>query len=403
MIFMRCSQCRLIQVPALAEMEQASAAGRPGILRVVPVSLWASLCSIDLLNDAFPYRTNSTVSKQPDQPPESAKLTLFPEIEPYDMGWLSTGDGHEVYYEQCGNPNGLPVLFLHGGPASGCSPRHRRFYDPAKYRICLFDQRGSGRSRPHGERANNSTDKLIVDIEALRKHWQIDRWLVFGGSWGSALALAYAGRHTSACLGLILRGIFMSGQDDMDWFFEHSAQLIPDAWRRFSAHVGQTSSRAILAAYADLLEDGESPQAEAATAQWLAWETALSSPGKAVGQVPVKIKPEQVRQYRLHAAYLKRLCDLDEPRVTGLRVGDFEIETAADGGAWVRYAGEHRARTLSAVRVFANNDADLRAEIEGRLILIGALGVAAGFVLARTFALYRTPLMIHWLDAPPLC
>jgi len=261
------------------------------------------------------FKTNLYVSKQPDQSSESAKLTLFPEIEPYDKGWLSTSDGHEVYYEQCGNPDGLPVLFLHGGPASGCSPRHRRFYDPAKYRICLFDQRGSGRSTPHGERANNSTDKLIVDIEALRRHWKIDRWLVFGGSWGSALALAYAGEHRSICLGLILRGIFMSGQDDMDWFFEHSSQLIPDAWRRFSSHVGQTSSQAILAAYSELLEDVESPQAAAATAQWLAWETALSSPGKGIGKVSATVKPEQIRQYRLQSAYLRRLCDLDEPAV----------------------------------------------------------------------------------------
>jgi len=277
------------------------------------------------------------VSKESDQIPESAKLTLFPEIEPYDKGWLSTSDGHEIYYEQCGDPSGLPVLFLHGGPASGCSPRHRRFFDPDKYRICLFDQRGSGRSRPHGERTHNSTDKLIVDIESLRAQWQIDRWLVFGGSWGSALALAYAGQYPDACLGLILRGIFLSGQADMDWFFQHSAQLVPDAWQRFSSHVDQAHSQPILSAYTALLEEVDSPAAAAATAQWLAWETALSSPGKAPKKVSTNISIEAVRTYRLQAAYLNRLCDLDEPAVLQAAARAASLPTAIVHGRldWV--------------------------------------------------------------------
>ncbi|MFK7964159.1 MAG: prolyl aminopeptidase [Burkholderiaceae bacterium] len=254
-------------------------------------------------------------SSNPAKPANSAGLSLFPEIEPYDSGYLYAGEGHEIYYEQCGNPSGLPVVFLHGGPGSGCSPRHRRFFDPTRYRICLFDQRGSGRSKPHGERSNSSTDKLVGDIEALRHHLKIDRWLVFGGSWGSALALAYAGQHQAACLALVLRGIFLSGQADMDWFFEHSAQLVPDAWQRFSGHVGQTQSREILLAYTVLLEDVASPEAVQATAHWLAWEATLSAPGKPAAKLPDNVKVEAVRQYRLHAAYLNRLCDLGESAV----------------------------------------------------------------------------------------
>lgn len=251
---------------------------------------------------------------------------LYPAIEPWQSGWLPADAGHEIYYEQCGNPDGLPVLFLHGGPAGGLSPRQRCFFDPARYRICLFDQRGCGRSRPHGERAGNTTPALLADIERLRAVLGIDAWLVFGGSWGSALALAYASAHRHACLGLILRGIFLTGQADMAWFFAQAGGLLPDAWARFSGHVGATRADDILAAYARALEDAESAQAASAAAHWLAWETALSTPGQTPPTV-TKAGPETVRKYRLQAAFLLRHCDLGDTalwhaadRVTGLPI-----------------------------------------------------------------------------------
>ncbi len=249
------------------------------------------------------------------QPVGGVRLDLFPEIEPFHKGWMPARDGHEIYFEMCGNPEGLPVLFLHGGPGGGFSPRHRRFFDPAVYRICLFDQRGCGRSRPHGHIEANTTDALIGDIEVLRETLGISRWLVFGGSWGSALALAYASRYRQVCLGLVLRGIFLTGSADMTWFFERSAQLLPDAWQRFSDHVGQTATQAILAAYTDALQDPESSRAMKAAGAWLAWETALSSPGRTPPKPGEAVVAALARKYRLQASFLNRLCDLDEPAV----------------------------------------------------------------------------------------
>ena len=146
-------------------------------------------------------------------------MDLYPKIEPYDRGMLDVSDGHRLYYEQSGNPDGTPVVFLHGGPGAGSNPAHRRFFDPDYYRIVIFDQRGSGRSRPFASLENNTTDHLVADIEALRAHLDIKSWLVFGGSWGSTLALVYAARHVSRCLGLVLRGIFLGSKAELDWFF----------------------------------------------------------------------------------------------------------------------------------------------------------------------------------------
>ncbi len=253
----------------------------------------------------------------PDDPVSMSAAGLFPEIEPFATGFLPVGDGHEIYFEQCGNPAGMPVLFLHGGPASGCSARHRRFFDPVRYRICLFDQRGSGRSRPMGLRDGTQTSRLVADIERLRGHLAIDQWLVFGGSWGSALALAYAGEHRTACLGLVLRGIFLTGHADMDWFFRQAGVLAPDAWSRFAGHVGGDDFESILTGYVRALEAADSSVAQAATAHWLAWEATLSAPGKtpvpAARFLPVSLP--SVLKYRLQASYLQRFCDLDESGV----------------------------------------------------------------------------------------
>jgi len=156
-------------------------------------------------------------------------MDLYPKIEPYDRGMLDVGDGHRLYYEQSGNPQGVPVVFLHGGPGAGSNPAHRRFFDPAFYRIVIFDQRGAGRSRPFASLENNTTDHLVADIERLRVHLNIHSWLVFGGSWGSTLALVYALRHTAQCRGLVLRGIFLGSTA------ERVVRLAPCSWSKHAA------------------------------------------------------------------------------------------------------------------------------------------------------------------------
>lgn len=242
---------------------------------------------------------------------------LFAPIEPFDSGHLDVGDGHRVRFERCGNPDGIAVLFIHGGPASGFSARQRRFFDPARYQVVLFDQRGSGASTPHGERADNTTPHLVRDIEHLRTHLGIRTWLLFGGSWGSALALAYASAHADRCLGLVLRGVFLTGQADMDWFFRDAGYLLPDAWRAFAGCAPDEipAGKNMLDAYSQWLNDPA--QATSACARWMAWEASLTRPGGApVAAVdPSRVTDSDIRKYQLQAAYLNRLCDLDEPAV----------------------------------------------------------------------------------------
>ncbi len=156
--------------------------------------------------------------------------TLHPAIEPYANHWLEA-DGHRIYFEECGNPDGLPAVFLHGGPGSGCRPEHRRFFDPERYRIVLLDQRGCGRSEPQGELRHNDTGKLLEDIEAIRVRLGINRWVLYGGSWGATLALLYAQRHPERVLGLILRGVFLARRYDLDWFVRDGVRRVyPDHW-----------------------------------------------------------------------------------------------------------------------------------------------------------------------------
>jgi proline iminopeptidase len=162
---------------------------------------------------------------------------LYPEIEPYAVHNLETGDGHVVYVEECGNPDGIPVLFLHGGPGAGCKRYHRQFFDPARYRAILFDQRGCGRSRPEGELRANTTRHLLEDMERIRLLLKIDRWLLFGGSWGSTLALLYAQRHTPQVAGMVLRGVFLARRRDVEWFAGEDGvrRIYPESWRRLEA------------------------------------------------------------------------------------------------------------------------------------------------------------------------
>lgn len=199
--------------------------------------------------------------------------TFYPEIEPYDHGMLDVGDGHRVYWELCGNPNGKPVVFLHGGPGGGCTPVQRRLFNPEKYKILLFDQRGCGRSTPYASLEANTTWHLVADIERLREMIGADRWMVFGGSWGSTLALAYAQTHPERVTELVLRGIFTLRRSELLWYYQEGASWIfPDKWERYLAPIPPEERADMMAAYRKRLTDPDpAVQAEAAGA-WSLWE-----------------------------------------------------------------------------------------------------------------------------------
>ena len=207
---------------------------------------------------------------------------LYPDIEPNASGFLELGGRHRMYWEECGNPRGAPVVFLHGGPGAGSAPAHRRFFDPAHYRIVVYDQRGAGRSRPLGELTDNTTPLLVEDLERLRRHLAIERWLVFGGSWGSTLALAYAVAHPGRCTGLILRGIFLCRRSEIDWFLYGVRNLFPEAWAAFAGHVPETERGDLLHAYHRRLTDPDPAVHMPAARAWSVYEgscsTLLSSP-----------------------------------------------------------------------------------------------------------------------------
>lgn len=202
---------------------------------------------------------------------------LFPPIEPYETGRLKRSAPHELYWEQSGTPDGRPVVFLHGGPGSGAAPDHRRFFDPAAYRIVIFDQRGAGRSTPLGELTDNTTGDLVSDIEALREHLGIARWLVFGGSWGSTLALAYAEAHPERVTGLVLRGIFVCRAEEIDWFLHGMRWVYPEAWRRFATHIPEDERGDLLHAYHRRLIDPDPAVHMPAARAWSTYEGACST------------------------------------------------------------------------------------------------------------------------------
>ncbi len=213
----------------------------------------------------------------------SSLRTLYPPIEPYASGMLDVGDGHSIYYERVGTPGAKPAVFLHGGPGAGCSADHRRLFDPSRYDLLLFDQRGCGRSTPHAELRANTTWHLVDDIERLRALVGVEKWLVFGGSWGSTLGLAYAETHPGHVSALILRGIFMATHAEARWYYQFGAsQMFPDKWERFLAPIPEAERDDMVAAYNRRLT-GDDPvaQLEAAKA-WSLWEgetiTLLPSP-----------------------------------------------------------------------------------------------------------------------------
>ena len=207
----------------------------------------------------------------------SPRRTLYPPINPYDKGTLPVDAPHVLYYEQCGNPKGRPVVFVHGGPGGGLDPRYRRFFDPKHYRIVLFDQRGCGKSTPHAELTKNTTWHLVADMEALRKKLGIERWMVFGGSWGSTLALAYAEKHPKVVTALVLRGIFLLRKREIDWFYQQGASaLFPDAWEGYLTPIPEAERGDLLLAYhRRLTSDDPRVQQEAARA-WSVWEGSTS-------------------------------------------------------------------------------------------------------------------------------
>ncbi|MDB2511758.1 prolyl aminopeptidase [Luminiphilus sp.] len=203
--------------------------------------------------------------------------TLYAPIEPYRRGWLSVGDGHEVYFEESGNPDGKPCVFVHGGPGGGTSPAARQFFDPARYRIVLFDQRGCGQSTPHASLTANTTSHLIDDMERLREELGVEQWLVFGGSWGSTLSLAYAQSHPERVTQLVLRGIFLLRPEEIRWFYQDGAShLFPDSWENYLAPIPHNERHDLVSAFHKrLTSSNEATRLEAARA-WSVWEASTS-------------------------------------------------------------------------------------------------------------------------------
>jgi len=203
--------------------------------------------------------------------------TLYPEIEPFDSGTLKVSDLHTIYYERVGNPEGIPVVFLHGGPGGGLIPIYRQFFDPEAFHVVLFDQRGCGRSTPHAELRENTTWDLISDIETLRKKFDIDKWYVFGGSWGSTLSLAYAITHPDRPLGLILRGIFLTRKKELLWFYQYGAsEIFPDYWERYRDEIPEEERGDFISAYYKRLTSDEPKIRLSAARAWSVWEGATS-------------------------------------------------------------------------------------------------------------------------------
>ena len=205
------------------------------------------------------------------------RTELYPDVDPFDSGMLPLDAVHTMYWEQSGNPAGVPVVFLHGGPGAGSSPAHRRFFDPAFYRIVIFDQRGAGRSTPHGELKDNTTPHLIADMETLRTRLGVERWLVFGGSWGSTLALAYGEAHPDRCLGFVLRGIFLCREQEAEWFLHGMRHVFPEAWHKFVGAIPEAERADLLDAYVRRLNHPDPAVHMPAARVWSTYEGACST------------------------------------------------------------------------------------------------------------------------------
>ncbi|WFE65936.1 prolyl aminopeptidase [Micromonospora sp. WMMD714] len=239
----------------------------------------------------------------------------YPPIEPYDHGLLDVGDGNRVYWEVCGNPDGRPALVVHGGPGSGCGPWPRRHFDPARYRVVLFDQRNCGRSTPHAadpatDLRHNTTEHLIADMERLREHLGVDRWLLHGGSWGSTLLLAYAQRHPERVSAIVIAAVTTTRRSEIDWLYRGAGRYFPREWERFLAGGGVGPDDDVVGAYARLVEDPDPTVRDRAVLDWCAWEDALVSTegvGNPYGDRPSADRIAMVRicvRYFSHGAWL---------------------------------------------------------------------------------------------------
>ncbi len=236
---------------------------------------------------------------------------LFPELDIFNSGYLNVTNQHTIYYEECGNPKGFPVVFLHGGPGSGCNPAQRRFFDPDFYRIILLDQRGCGRSMPAGCVENNTTQDLISDIEQLRQHLNISRWLVFGGSWGSTLAIVYALAHTAATAGLILRGIFLSRPDELRWFMYDAQQFFPEVWQKWVDYLAANQRTDLLQSYSKLVFDENIEIAGPAAIAWNQYESNIMSlmpRNSSPSTTPIEV---EVARARVQIHYIQHHCFID--------------------------------------------------------------------------------------------
>ena len=227
---------------------------------------------------------------------------LYPPIEPYRQGWLAVGGPHRLYWEECGSPHGTPVVFLHGGPGAGCAPVHRRFFDPRQWRVILFDQRGAGRSTPNAEVSSNTTGDLVDDLETLRHHLGIERWHLFGGSWGSTLALAYGEAHPQRCLGMVLRGIFLFRDSEVDWFLHGMGTIFPEAARAFRNFLPEAERADLLGSYHRRLTNPDPSIHMPAAQAWYGYEEACSR----LVPEPVESRPSAVSlaMARIEAHYM---------------------------------------------------------------------------------------------------
>ncbi len=242
---------------------------------------------------------------------------LYPEIEPFNTFFLQTGSPHQVYVEECGNPQGFPVIFLHGGPCSGCRPDHRRFFNPDRYRIILLDQRGCGRSLPFGELRENTTQDLIDDMERIRRTLKIKRWLLFGGSWGGTLALLYAQQHAEQVAGLVIRGVFLARQKDLDWFVKDGAgRVYPERWHNLVNSVPESARHDLLVGLHDTVFGADEVAIRRMTRAWMVWggQTALGSDYRSEAE-PEHITEKMVDQVRMEMHYAKNRYFIDENQI----------------------------------------------------------------------------------------
>ncbi|MEO1132212.1 MAG: prolyl aminopeptidase, partial [Cyanobacteria bacterium J06639_1] len=244
---------------------------------------------------------------------------VYPSIEPYATEMLAVSDGHVLYVEQSGSPLGVPVVFLHGGPGSGTFPHHRRYFDPDRYRIILFDQRGAGKSKPLGCLTNNTTAHLVADLETIRQHLEIDRWVLFGGSWGSTLAIAYAQAHPINVLALILRGVFLMRARELAWFYQSGANaLFPEAWTQFAQLIPRSQQHDLVAAYYDRLTSDDPVVCQAAASAWWRWEASTSRLHARAFEGDVELGERSRAFAALECHYVRHLGFLAKPLLDGM-------------------------------------------------------------------------------------